>query len=142
MRETTKDFPIEGRTYRVEKLSAMDGTWLWFFFSARMKTADIRDALAAISEEQFRDISAKLLAKCFYMNPESGLPIPVRNASTGMIVDEVLASDPTALFDLIFQAIGFNISPFLEKAAQEAARAKAEAEKSQRSETRTPGSAS
>ena len=119
MRETFKDFQIEGRTYRVEKLSVQDGAWLWFFLSARMKTPDLHDALAAISETEFQQIADKVFAKTFLLSADTGLPVPVRHAS-GKVVDELLASDSMAYFDLMFQAIGFNLAPFFERALKEA----------------------
>jgi hypothetical protein len=127
MRETTKSIQIGDRTYQINKLSVQDGAWLWFFLSARMKTPDLHDALSAISESEFADLSGKVLAKCFYLSPDTNLPVPVRHVN-GTVTDELLADDPTAYFDLVFAGIGFNIAPFLAKAAKEAASSKTEPE--------------
>ncbi len=119
MREPTKDFEIGGRTYRVEKLTALDGAWLAFLLMARMKTPDIRDALAQLSEADFKQIADKVLAKTTVVNMETNLPVPVRHAS-GQIVDPELAGNAKAMFDLIFQAIAFNLAPFFEQGAEPA----------------------
>lgn len=97
----------------MEKLSAMDGAWLAFLLMARMKTPDIRDALATLSEDEFKLIAAKVLTKTAAVSADTNLPIPVRHES-GKIADAELASDAKGLFELIFQAIGFNLAPFFE----------------------------
>ncbi len=118
MRELTKDFEINGTVYRVEKLSARDGAWLWFFFSSRAKSDSIQDTFAGFSEGEFNAIADKILAKTSAISAETSLPVPVRHVS-GQIVEAALSTDATVFYDLIMKAVGFNLSPFFEKLSKQ-----------------------
>lgn len=118
MREAETDFTIDGVVYRMRKLNVVDGAWLAFLLMSRMKTTDIRDALGSITESDFKRITELILNCTTVRMNDTGTFLPVYHPQNGVVADS-LKDNAKAVFDLVFEGIGFNLKPFFEKAANQ-----------------------
>ena len=115
-----------GRRYRLTKMDARTGSWLFMFLMGKatgglegVTRLQISTALQKCSKEEFELVQYELLRRTELLtdNPEGDpIPVPVVNNSK-VIVDRELADDAPTCLNLTLEGIMLNVNPFFASAS-------------------------
>jgi hypothetical protein len=110
--ERTKMFPLEGKTWKMNKVNALEGSNLLRMFTAA-GNSNPQEFLANMPNDKFKPIQTILLSEVFLVKTinEQEISVPVILPS-GQI--EVEANDSGLLFMLTVISLMFNLSGFFE----------------------------
>jgi hypothetical protein len=113
MNEVSKDVEIQGKKYRVGRVTALVGNW-------------ISIKISSCSEQEFMKIQQYLLAVCSEYNGAE-VPMPVM-MTDGRWANKDLEYDLPAVGLLFQESLDFNIRPFLNALASKDSSAQAGAQ--------------
>jgi len=126
LRITQKDFPVGDHNYRVRKLDARTGTWLFGFLMAKAhpdgEPANMQELVTAfhlLEKKDYDRVQTEVLLKVALVENIEGKEFEsmVLAPSQSGMAHDFLRDDTRAVYELTDMAVVFNLTPFFEKSS-------------------------